>query len=232
MAKLSKKRKAQVEAVDRSKAYAVSEAVKLVKDNATAKFDETIDVVINTGLDPKQSDQQIRGMVPMPHGTGKSVRVAVFARGDKAEEAKAAGAEFVGAEDLAEQIEKGESGFDRVIASPDMMAVVGKLGKVLGPRGLMPNPKLGTVTPNVADAVKKTKAGEVEFRLEKAGIVHAGVAKASFSEEQIEQNLRAFISAVTKAKPSGAKGVYIKKIGISSSMGVGVKIDVANAEAA
>lgn len=232
MAKLSKKRKAQATAVDRSKLYPVSEAVKLVKDNATAKFDETIDVVINTGLDPKQSDQQIRGMVPMPNGTGKSVRVAVFARGDKADAAKAAGAELVGAEDLAELIEKGESGFDRVIASPDMMAVVGKLGKVLGPRGLMPNPKLGTVTPNVAEAVKKAKAGEVEFRLEKAGIVHAGVAKASFTEAQIEENLRAFISAVVKAKPSGAKGIYVKKIGISSTMGVGVKVDVASAEAA
>lgn len=232
MAKISKKRKALLEAFDRNKVYAMSEAVKLVKGNATAKFDETIDVVISTGLDPKQSDQQIRGMVPMPNGTGKSVRVAVFARGDKAESAKAAGAELVGAEDLAELIEKGEGGFDRVIASPDMMAVVGRLGKVLGPRGLMPNPKLGTVTPNVGEAVKKAKAGEVEFRLEKAGIVHAGVAKASFSEDQIEQNLRAFISAVTKAKPSGAKGVYIKKIGISSSMGAGVKVDVASVEAA
>lgn len=232
MAKLTKKRKAQAEAVDRKTIYAISDAVRLAKANATSKFDETIDVVINTGLDPKQSDQQIRGMVPMPNGTGKSIRVAVFARGDKADAAKAAGAEFVGAEELAEAIEKGESGFDRVIASPDMMAVVGKLGKVLGPRGLMPNPKLGTVTPDVAGAVAKAKAGEVEYRLEKTGIVHAGVAKASFTEAQIEENLRAFIGAVTKAKPSGAKGVYIKKIGISSSMGVGIKVDVASAEAA
>lgn len=231
MAKLSKKRKAQVEAFDRSKEYALTEAVKLVKTNATAKFDETIDVIMALGVDPKQSDQQVRGMVAMPNGTGKDVRVAVFARGDKAEAAKAAGAEFVGAEDLAEQIEKGESGFDRVIASPDMMAVVGKLGKVLGPRGLMPNPKLGTVTPNVADAVKQAKAGQVEFRVEKAGIVHAGVAKASFSEAQIEQNLRAFIEAVAKAKPASSKGVYIKKIGISSTMGVGVKVEIASTEA-
>ena len=228
MAKLSKKRKAILEAVDRKKEYGIDEAVKLVKDNATCKFDETIDIVMNLGLDPKQSDQQIRGMVPMPNGTGKEVRVAVFARGDKAEAAKAAGAEFVGAEELAEAIEKGESGFDRVVASPDMMAVVGKLGKVLRPRGLMPNPKLGTVTPNVEEAVKKAKAGEVEFRLEKTGIVHAGLAKASFSEAQIEQNLRAFVGAVAKAKPSGAKGVYIQKIGISSSMGAGIKLDIAS----
>lgn len=232
MAKLSKKRKAQADVVDRKKQYPVSEAVKIIKANATAKFDETIDVVMSLGVDPKQSDQQVRGMVAMPNGIGKNIRVAVFARGDKADAAKAAGAEFVGAEELAEQIEKGESGFDRVIASPDMMAVVGRLGKVLGPRGLMPNPKLGTVTPNVAEAVKLAKAGQVEFRVEKAGIVHAGVAKASFSEDQIEQNLRAFIDAVAKAKPSGAKGIYIKKIGVSSSMGVGVKIDLASAEAA
>lgn len=228
MAKLSKKRKAALEAVDRKKEYGIDEAVKLVKTNAACKFDETIDIVMNLGLDPKQSDQQIRGMVPMPNGTGKTMRVAVFARGDKADAAKEAGAEFVGAEELAEAIEKGESGFDRVVASPDMMAVVGKLGKVLGPRGLMPNPKLGTVTPNVAEAVKKAKAGEVEFRLEKEGIVHAGLAKASFSEEQIEQNIRAFVGAVAKAKPSGAKGVYIQKIGLSSSMGAGIKLDIAS----
>lgn len=231
MAKLSKKRKVQEQAVDRNKTYPLTEAVKLVKSGAKAKFDETIDIVMNLGVDPKQSDQQVRGMVSMPNGTGKSIRVAVFARGDKAAAALAAGAELVGAEDLAEKIEKGESGFDRVIASPDMMAVVGKLGKVLGPRGLMPNPKLGTVTPNVAEAVKQAKSGQVEFRVEKEGIVHAGVAKASFSEAAIEQNIRALIDAVTKAKPSGAKGNYIKKIGISSTMGVGVKVDLASVAA-
>lgn len=232
MAKLSKKRKVQAAAIDATKVYSLTEAVKLVKTNATAKFDETIDVVMNLGVDPKQSDQQVRGMVAMPNGTGKSIRVAVFARGDKAAAALAAGAEFVGAEDLAEKIEKGESAFDRVIASPDMMAVVGKLGKVLGPRGLMPNPKLGTVTPNVAEAVKQAKAGQVEFRVEKEGIVHTGVAKASFTEAAIEQNIRALIDAVSKAKPSGAKGNYIKKIGISSTMGVGLKIDISSATAA
>lgn len=232
MAKLPKKRKARLAHVDSTKVYPLQEAVKLVKNNASAKFDETIDVVMNLGVDPAQSDQQVRGMVSMPNGTGKSIRVAVFARGDKAAAAVAAGAELVGAEDLAEKIEKGESGFDRVIASPDMMAVVGKLGKVLGPRGLMPNPKLGTVTPNVAEAVKQAKAGQVEFRVEKAGIVHAGVAKASFTEAAIEQNIRALIDAVNKAKPSGAKGTYIKRIGISSTMGVGYKIDVNSATAA
>ncbi len=232
MAKLSKKRKALIAAVDTSKVYPLTEAVKLIKSGATSKFDETIDVVMNLGVDPKQSDQQVRGMVAMPNGTGKSIRVAVFARGEKAAAALEAGAELVGAEDLAEKIEKGESGFDRVIASPDMMAVVGKLGKVLGPRGLMPNPKLGTVTPNVAEAVKMAKAGQVEFRVEKEGIVHAGVAKASFTEAAIEQNIRALVDAVAKAKPSGAKGNYIKKIGISSTMGVGLKIDIASATAA
>lgn len=231
MAKISKKRKA-MQSVDATKVYPLADAIKLVKSNATAKFDETIDVVMNLGVDPKQSDQQVRGMVAMPNGTGKSIRVAVFARGDKAAAALAAGAEFVGAEDLAEKIEKGESAFDRVIASPDMMAVVGKLGKVLGPRGLMPNPKLGTVTPNVAEAVKLAKAGQVEFRVEKAGIVHAGIGKASFSEAQIEQNIRALIDAVSKAKPSGAKGTYIKKIGISSTMGIGLKVDISSATAA
>lgn len=231
MAKLSKRRKAEA-AVDTSKVYPLSEAVKIIKSGAKAKFDETIDIVMNLGVDPKQSDQQVRGMVAMPNGTGKSIRVAVFARGDKAAAALEAGAELVGAEDLAEKIEKGESGFDRVIASPDMMAVVGKLGKVLGPRGLMPNPKLGTVTPNVAEAVKQAKAGQVEFRVEKEGIVHAGVAKASFTEAAIEQNIRALVDAVNKAKPSGAKGTYIKKIGISSTMGVGLKVDIASAVAA
>lgn len=228
MAKLSKKRKTQAEAVDRNKAYTLTEAVTLIKQNAKSKFDETIDIVMNMGVDPKQSDQQVRGMVAMPNGTGKTVRVAVFARGDKAAEALKAGADLVGADDLAEKIMAGEGGFDRVIATPDMMAVVGKLGKVLGPKGLMPNPKLGTVTPNVAEAVRLAKAGQVEFRVEKAGIIHAGVAKASFTEAQIAQNILAFVDAVSKAKPSGAKGNYIRKIGISSTMGVGIKVDLAS----
>lgn len=227
MAKISKRRKKEA-SIDTLKVYTLTEAVALIKQNATAKFDETIDIVMSLGVDPKQSDQQVRGMVSMPGGTGKNIRVAVFARGDKAAAATAAGAELVGAEDLAERIEKGEGGFDRVIASPDMMAVVGKLGKVLGPKGLMPNPKLGTVTPNVADAVKAAKAGQVEFRVEKAGIVHAGIGKASFSEEVLAKNIRAFVDAVSKAKPSGSKGNYIKKIGISSTMGVGVKVDAAS----
>jgi large subunit ribosomal protein L1 len=228
MAKIAKRRQAALKAVDTNKVYTIAEAVALIKGNAKSKFDETIDIVMNMGVDPKQSDQQVRGMVAMPNGTGKSVRVAVFAKGDKAAEALKAGAELVGAEDLAEKIEKGESGFDRVIASPDMMGVVGKLGKVLGPKGLMPNPKLGTVTPNVAEAVRLAKAGQVEFRVEKAGIIHAGVAKASFSEEKIVQNIKAFVDAVSKAKPAASKGSYIKKIGISSTMGVGVKVDIAS----
>ncbi len=232
MAHISKKRKKITATVDREKLYTLADAVKLVKSNATSKFDETIDIVMNLGVDPKHSDQQVRGMVSMPNGTGKKIRVAVFARGDKAAEAKAAGAEFVGAEDLMEAIQGGESGFDRVIATPDMMAVVGRLGKVLGPRGLMPNPKLGTVTPNVGEAVKQAKAGQVEFRVEKAGIVHAGIGKASFDEAKLAQNIAAFVDAVTKAKPSGAKGNYIKKIGISSTMGVGVKVDPASITAA
>ncbi len=232
MARVTKKRKASLAQVDREKLYALKEAVVLLKSCSTAKFDETIDIVMNLGVDPKQSDQQVRGMVSMPNGTGKTVRVAVFARGDKADAAKAAGADLVGAEDLAERVEKGEMNFDRVIASPDMMALVGKLGKVLGPKGLMPNPKLGTVTPNVAEAVKQAKAGQVEFRVEKAGIVHAGIGKVSFAPEQIAQNVIAFVDAVTKAKPSGAKGNYIKKIGLSSTMGVGLKIDPASVTAA
>jgi len=232
MARISKKRKDQVKAVDGDKRYTLKEAVSLVKSNARAKFDETVDVVINLGVDPRQSDQQVRGMVAMPHGTGKSVRVAVFARGEKAAEAQQAGAEFVGAEDLAEKIQAGETGFDRVIASPDMMGIVGKLGKVLGPKGLMPNPKLGTVTPNVVEAVKAAKAGQVEFRVEKAGIVHAGIGKVSFSEDALLDNLKALLQAVNKAKPAGAKGNYVKKIGLASTMGVGVKVDITDALAA
>lgn len=204
----------------------LEEAVKFLKANATAKFDETIEISMNLGVDPRQNDQNVRGMVQLPHGTGKSVRVAVFAKGDKAAAAKAAGAEFVGAEDLAELIEKGEMGFDRVIAAPDTMVIVGKLGKVLGPRGLMPNPKLGTVTPNVVEAVKAAKAGAIEFRVEKAGIVQAGVGKASFAEDKLVANIRSFVAAVSKAKPAAAKGNYIQKIALSSTMGAGVKLDV------
>lgn len=227
-----KRIRAAREKTDVTKSYDLKEAVALVKQNAKAKFDETIDVVINLGVDPKQSDQQVRGMIAMPNGIGKEVRVAVFAKGDKAEAAKKAGAEFVGAEDLAERITAGEMGFDRVIATPDMMGVVGKLGKVLGPRGLMPNPKLGTVTPNVVEAIKLAKSGQVEFRVEKAGIIHAGVAKASFSEEAILQNVKALVDAVSKAKPSGSKGTYLKKVGLSSTMGLGIKVDVASLSAA
>lgn len=232
MPRITKKKKVLLSKVDASKKYSLVEAVKLVKASAISKFDETIDVVINTGLDPKQTDQLVRGMVSMPNGTGKTVRVAVFARGDKAADAAKAGADFVGAEDLADKITAGFTDFDRVIAAPDMMAVVGKLGKVLGPKGLMPNPKLGTVTPNVVDAVKAAKSGQVEFRLDKAAIIHAGVGKASFSEEAIAQNIKVFVDAVVKAKPSGAKANYIKKVGISSTMGLGVKLDLSDLLAA
>ena len=225
MAKLGKRKTAVNEAVDRTINYSVADAAALVKANAKAKFDETIEISVNLGVDPRHADQMVRGSVPMPNGTGKDVRVAVFARDAKAEEAKAAGAEFVGAEDLAEAIQEGEQGFDRVIASPDMMGVVGRLGKVLGPRGLMPNPKLGTVTPDVAAAVAAAKAGEVQFRVEKAGVVHAGIGKASFDAEKIAQNADAFLEAIRKAKPSGAKGAYIKKITLSSTMGAGVFVE-------
>jgi len=225
MAKLSKKQKGYAADIDRSRDYSVAEAAQIIKQGATAKFDETIEIAINLGVDPRHADQMVRGAVAMPNGTGKDVRVAVFARDAKADEAKAAGAEFVGAEELAEAIQNGEDGFDRVIASPDMMGVVGRLGKVLGPRGLMPNPKLGTVTPDVAAAVKTAKAGEVQFRVEKAGVVHAGIGKASFAAEKIAENADAFITAIKKARPSGAKGTYIKKITLSSTMGPGVFID-------
>ena len=216
--------------VDRKKAYALDAALKLVKANAgesKRKFDETVEIAMNLGVDTKLSDQAVRGMVQLPHGTGKSVRVAVFANGDKADAATAAGADIVGADDLAEKILAGFSDFDRVIASPDMMGVVGKLGKVLGPRGLMPNPKLGTVTPNVADAVKAAKAGSIEFRAEKGGIVHAGIGKASFSDQALLENARAFISAITRARPNGVKGTYINRVSLSSTMGPGVKVDLA-----
>lgn len=209
--------------------YGVAEAVKMVKTNAKAKFDETIEIAINLGVDPRHADQMVRGVVNMPSGTGKTVRVAVFAKGPKAEEAKKAGADLVGADDLAEIVNGGKIEFDRCIATPDMMAVVGKLGKVLGPRGLMPNPKLGSVTMDVAGAVKAAKGGQVEFRVEKAGLLHAGIAKASFTEEQILANVKAFIDAVMKAKPTGVKGHYVKKIAISSTMGPGVRLDLTDA---
>jgi large subunit ribosomal protein L1 len=224
-----KRYKTAISTVDRDKTYALDEAVKMVKANAKAKFDETIEVAMNLGIDPRHADQAVRGMVELPNGTGKSVRVAVFARGPKADEAKAAGADLVGAEDLAEKINAGEMNFERCIATPDMMGVVGRLGKVLGPRGLMPNPKLGTVTMDVASAVKSAKAGSVEFRAEKSGIVHAGVGKASFSEQAITENVKALVGAINRAKPSGAKGTFIKKVSLSSTMGPGVKLDPATA---
>ena len=216
---------------DRTTPLPIGEAVKLVKENARAKFDESIEIAINLGVDPRHADQQVRGMVSLPSGTGRDVRVAVFAKDAKADEARAAGAEHVRAEDLYEKINGGFMEFDRVIASPDMMALVGRLGKVLGPRGLMPNPKVGTVTPNVGQAVKDAKGGAVEFRVEKAGIVHAGVGKASFTEAAIEANVRALVDALTKARPSGAKGTYVKKIALSSTMGPGFKVDPASVSA-
>ena len=216
---------------DFNKAYGVDEAVKLVKDNAKAKFDETIEIAVNLGVDPRHADQQVRGVVNLPSGTGRDVKVAVFARGPKADEATAAGAEVVGAEDLVERVQGGFMDFDRVIATPDMMALVGRLGKVLGPRGLMPNPKVGTVTMNVGQAVKDAKGGAVEFRVEKAGIVHAGIGKASFTEEALLANVKALVEALNRSKPSGAKGTYIKKISLSSTMGPGVKIDTGSIQA-
>ncbi len=224
MAKISKRFKKAVEGVDADKAYSVDEAVKLIKARATAKFDETIEVAMNLGVDPRHADQMVRGVVSLPSGTGRTTRVAVFAKGAKADEAKAAGADIVGAEDLAEQVQKGEINFDRCIATPDMMGVVGRLGKVLGPRGLMPNPKVGTVTMDLKTAIKDAKGGAVEFRVEKAGLVQAGVGKASFTEAAIVANVKAFVDSVVKAKPLGAKGTYVKKISLSSTMGPGVKI--------
>ena len=211
--------------IDKTQAYALKEAVKIVKSNATAKFDETIDVAINLGVDPKHADQMIRGVCALPHGTGKTVRVAVLAQGEKADEAKAAGADIVGAENLVDSILSGKIDFDRCIAMPDMMGLAGRVARVLGPKGLMPNPKLGTVTTDVAGAVKKAKAGEVQYRVEKNGIVHAGIGKASFSEEQIYDNAKTFIDAILKAKPQSLKGNYLKKISLSSTMGVGIKVD-------
>jgi len=212
--------------IDRTKFYPIEEAVKIIKSASKTKMDQTVELALNLGIDPRHSDQQVRGVVTLPNGTGKTVRVAVFARGDRAEQAKKAGADLVGAEDLAAKVEAGEIEFDRCIAAPDMMALVGKLGKVLGPRGLMPNPKLGTVTPNVAEAVKNAKGGQVEFRAEKAGLVHAGIGKASFSEQAIAENIKAFVGAIARSKPSGAKGTFIKKVSLSSTVGPGVKLDV------
>jgi len=228
MAKLSKKQKNQLASVDANKLYGVDEAIKLAKTNATSKFDETIEIALNLGVDPRHADQMVRGVVTLPKGTGRDVRVGVFARGAKADEAKAAGAEVVGAEDLLETIQGGTVDFDRCIATPDMMGLVGRLGKILGPKGLMPNPKLGTVTMNVAEAVKAAKGGQVEFRVEKAGIIHSGIGKASFPAEDLRANFDAFVDAIVKAKPTGAKGKYLRKAAVSSTMGRGVKIDTAD----
>jgi large subunit ribosomal protein L1 len=225
MAKSGKRLRKGYEAVNRDAFYALKEAVKIIKNAPKAKFDETIEIAMNLDVDPRHADQMVRGVVSLPHGTGKTVRVAVFAKGDKQAEAQNAGADVVGAEDLAEKVNKGEIDFDRVIATPDMMGVVGRLGKVLGPRGLMPNPKLGTVTMDVAKAIKEVKGGQVEFRAEKTGIIHAGIGKASFSEDQIAENVRAFVDAILKAKPAGAKGTFVKKVSISSTMGPGVKLE-------
>lgn len=220
-----KRIRAARESVDRVKLYPIDEAVKLVKEKAKAKFDETIEIAMNLGVDPRQTDQQVRGVVNLPNGTGRTLRVAVFAKGAKADEAKKAGADIVGAEDLVEQVTKGEINFDRCIATPDMMALVGRLGKVLGPRGLMPNPKVGTVSNDVTAAVKAQKGGAVEFRVEKAGIIQAGVGKASFTADAIAQNVRALADAVAKSKPTGVKGTFIKRVALSSTMGPGVRID-------
>jgi len=228
MAKQGKRLKAIYAGLDRDKQYPLTEAIATVKANAKAKFDETVEISMNLGIDPRHADQMVRSMVSLPHGTGKTVRVGVFARGAKAEEAKAAGADVVGAEDLLELVQGGTIEFDRCIATPDMMGIVGRLGKILGPRGLMPNPKLGTVTMDVKGAVAAAKAGQVEFRAEKAGIVHAGIGKVSFSAEQLVENARAFVEAIQRAKPTGAKGTYVKKVALSSSMGPGLKVDVAS----
>src|SRR5437870_134188 len=225
MAKQTKKAKKLAE-LDSTKLYGVDEAIALAKANATAKFDETIEVAMNLGVDPRHADQMVRGVVTLPAGTGRTVRVAVFAKGGKADEAREAGADVIGAEDLMETIQGGTIDFDRVIATPDMMGIVGRLGKVLGPKGLMPNPKLGTVTMNVTKAVTDAKSGQVEFRVEKAGIVHAGIGKASFAEEDLKANFSAFVDAIVNARPSGAKGKFVKKVSVSSSMGPGVKVDL------
>jgi len=227
-----KRLQAAYAAFDRSKSYSLPEAIKLVRANAKAKFDETVEFSMNLGIDPRHADQMVRGLLSLPNGTGKTLRVGVFARGPKAQEATDAGADVVGAEDLAEKVQAGEINFDRCIATPDMMALVGRLGKILGPRGLMPNPKLGTVTMDVRGAVTAAKSGQVEFRAEKAGIVHAGIGKASFEEEKLLENIRAFVDAIQKAKPTGAKGTYVQKASLSSTMGPGVRVDVTSLAAA
>lgn len=229
MAKITKRAAKANEGVDRNKLYKLDEAIKEVKARASAKFDETVEIAINLGVDPRHADQMVRGVVNLPNGTGKTVRVAVFAKDAKADEARAAGADIVGAEDLMEQIQSGKIDFDRCIATPDMMPLVGRLGKILGPRNLMPNPKVGTVTPDVAGAVKAAKGGAVEYRVEKAGILHAGVGKVSFSEEALLQNIKAFTDAVQKSKPAGAKGTYVKKVAVSSTMGPGFHVEPASA---
>ena len=232
MARTGKRLKAAASGIDRQKQYELGEAITAIKGAATAKFDETIEMSLNLGVDPRHADQMVRGVVNLPHGTGKTLRVAVFAKGDKAEQALAAGADIVGADDLAEKVQAGQIDFDRVIATPDMMPLVGRLGRILGPRGLMPNPKLGTVTPNVKEAVEAAKGGQVQFRVEKAGIVHAGIGRASFAAEQLAENARSFVEAVNRAKPTGAKGTYLKRAHLSSTMGPGVKLEVASLVAA
>ena len=232
MAKLTKKQKLLAEKVDAEKLYGFDEALALLREVASKKFDETVEVAMNLGVDPRHADQMVRGMVSLPSGTGKEMKVAVFARGDKADEATKAGADKVGAEDLMEDMQAGNLDYDRVIATPDMMGVVGRLGKVLGPKGLMPNPKLGTVTPNVAQAVKDAKGGQVEFRVEKQGIIHSGIGKLSFTDDQLKTNFDAFVDAIIKAKPAGAKGKYLRKVSLTSSMGPGLKIDLADVEGA
>jgi large subunit ribosomal protein L1 len=226
MAKIAKRVSKTREGIDPNKAYALGDALKLLKDRSSVKFDETVEIAMNLGVDPRHADQMVRGVVNLPNGTGRTVRVAVFARNEKADEARAAGADIVGAEDLVEIVQKGEINFDRCIATPDMMPLVGRLGKVLGPRGMMPNPKVGTVTADIAGAVKASKGGAVEFRVEKAGIVHGGVGKVSFDVKALEENIRAFTDAVNRAKPAGAKGVYLKKVSVTSTMGPGLKVDL------
>ena len=226
MSKPGKRFRTAEEAIEADKLYAVEDAVKLVKGGATTKFDETVEIAMNLGVDPRHADQMVRGVCQLPHGSGRKLRVGVFAKGDKAEEAKKAGADVVGAEDLVEKVQKGVIEFDRCIATPDMMAVVGRLGRILGPRGLMPNPKLGTVTNDVAEAIRAAKGGQIAFRVEKAGIVHAGVGKVSFTEDALAENVRAFVDALNRAKPTGAKGTYLKRVSLSSSMGPGLKVNV------
>jgi large subunit ribosomal protein L1 len=226
MAKTGKRLEKAYEGIDPMMLHPLAEAVKLIKGRSSAKFDETVELAMNLNIDPRKPDQNLRGTLMLPHGTGKTVRVAVFARGDRAKEAETAGADVVGAEDLAEKVQAGQIDFDRAIATPDMMSIVGRLGKILGPRGLMPNPRLGTVTANVGEAVRAAKGGQVEFRAEKAGVVHAGVGKASFTEAALVDNVRAFVGAITRAKPSGAKGTYIKKVSLSSTMGPGIKVEL------